>query len=293
MKKDKQQAITSYRLDQLLVVPGLMIDVHYKVAGEPVYHPHADLTKAHRHEFYTLAVTGKKGSQHMIDFRQIDMPPESIFLLAPWQIHLPAGADEAIDVFLISFTPDFLPAGLPALPVCMESPVTPDGEGFKEIWHICERLLEEFKSAKVLQQPVLQHYLALLLTLFSRYLPQNDGASQLQPELLTRYRELMEKHLLSWSSSGEYARALHVTADHLNEVVKQETGQTASALLAARRILEAKRLLLHSTCSIKEIAWQLQFNEVTYFNRFFKQHTGQTPVAFRITNREKYNYNPE
>ena len=177
----------------------------------------------------------------MVDFRQIDMPPESIFLLTPWQVHLPTDADQAIEVFLISFTPDFLPAGLPALPVCMENPVTPDREGFKEIWHICERLLQEFKSGKALQQPVLQYYLALLLTLFSRYLPQNDGASQLQPELLTRYRELMEKHLLSWSSSGEYARALHVTADHLNEVVKQETGQTASALLAARRILEGRR----------------------------------------------------
>ncbi|MEV4885364.1 AraC family transcriptional regulator, partial [Chitinophaga ginsengisegetis] len=62
----------------------------------------------------------------------------------------------------------------------------------------------------------------------------------------------MEQHLLSWSSPGDYARALHVNTDHLNEVVKQETGQTVSALLAARRILEAKRMLLHSTHGIKE-----------------------------------------
>jgi AraC-like DNA-binding protein len=293
MKKKKQQEIASYRLDQLLADPGLRIDVHYKVAGEPVYHPHADLTRAHRHEFYTLAVTGKKESRHMVDFRQIDMPPESLFLLAPWQIHLPSDTDQAIDVFLISFTPDFLPAGVPALPVCMEKPVTPGAEDYKEIWHICSRLLQEFKAGKALQQPVLQQYLALLLTLFIRYLPQNDTPGQLQPELLTRYRELMEKHLMSWSSPGEYARALHVTTDHLNDVVKQETGQTASALLAARRILEARRMLLHSSLGIKEIAWSLQFNEVTYFNRFFKQHTGQTPVAFRIASREKYNYNPE
>lgn len=229
----------------------------------------------------------------MIDFRLIDMPPESMFLLAPWQVHLSSDADQALDVYLISFTADFLPAGFPALPVCMECPVTPDSRTYQEIWHLCAQLLQEFKTRKALQEQVLQHYLAVLLTFFMRCLPENTKGSSLQPELLTRYRELMEKHLLSWSSSGDYAKALHVTTDHLNEVVKQETGQTASALLAARRILEAKRMLLHSTHGIKEIAWCLQFNEVTYFNRFFKQHTGQTPVAFRISSREKYNYNPE
>jgi AraC-like DNA-binding protein len=292
MRKDKQPAIASYRLEDLLVVPGLMIDVYYKGVGDEEPHPHTDFKKAHRHEFYTLAVAGNQYSQHMVDFRQIDMPPYSVFLLAPWQVHLPGDISKAVNLFLISFTQDFLPVGAPALPLCMEKPVTPDAEEFKEMWRLCEQLLREFNHRKALQQQVLQHYLAVLLTLFTRYLPENSN-THLQPELLTRYRELMEKYLLSWSSSGDYARALHVTTDHLNEVVKQETGQTASALLAARRILEAKRMLLHSTHGIKEIAWYLQFNEVTYFNRFFKQHTGQTPVAFRISSRENYNYNPE
>ncbi|SEW56121.1 AraC family transcriptional regulator [Chitinophaga arvensicola] len=293
MKKDKQSIIASYRLEQLLANPGLMIDVHYRVAGEPAHRTDADLTRAHRHEFYTLAVNGKQASQHMVDFRLVDMPPESMFLLTPWQVHLSTDMDQILDVFLISFTADFLPAGFPALPLCMDQPVTPDEATYRDIWHLCERLRQEFTSRRALQEQVLQHYLAVLLTLFIRCLPENNSGRQLQPELLVRYRELMEKHLLSWNSSGEYARALHVTTDHLNEVVKQETGQTASALLAARRILEAKRMLLHSSHGIKEIAWYLQFNEVTYFNRFFKQHTGQTPVAFRIANREKYNYNPE
>jgi len=293
MKKGKQSIIASYRLEELLVVPGLMIDVHYKPAGEPVHHPNADFTMAHRHEFYTLAVTGKQRSRHMVDFRLIDMPPESMFLLAPWQVHLSTDEDQVLDVYLISFTTDFLPAGFPALPLCMEHPVTPDSVAYQEIWHLCAQLLREFNTRKALQEQVLQHYLAVLLTQFMRYLPESTRRSSLQPELLTRYRELMEQHLLSWSSPGDYARALHVTTDHLNEVVKQETGQTVSALLAARRILEAKRMLLHSTHGIKEIAWYLQFNEVTYFNRFLKQHTGQTPVAFRISSREKYNYNPE
>ncbi|MBS0031681.1 helix-turn-helix domain-containing protein [Chitinophaga sp. 22321] len=293
MKKDKQPVITSYRLEDILVVPGMKIDVHYKMTGKGHHHAHVDLTQAHRHEYYTLAVSGNQHSRHMVDFRQVNMPPHSVFLLSPWQVHLPQDVLEAADIYLISFTPDFLPPGAPALPVCMEKALTPDADAFKEIWWLCAQLLREFNERKALQEQVLQHYLAVLLTLFTRYLPENAASNPLQPVLLRQYRSLMEIHLLSWSSCGDYAKALHVTADHLNEVVKQETGQTASALLAARRILEAKRMLLHSTHGIKEIAWYLQFNEVTYFNRFFKQHTGETPLAFRISNREKYNYNPE
>jgi AraC family transcriptional activator of pobA len=41
--------------------------------------------------------------------------------------------------------------------------------------------------------------------------------------------------------------------------------------------------------SVKEIAWQLHFEDDAYFNRFFKKHTGQTPVMFQRSIREKYN----
>lgn len=295
MKKERPHHITSYRLEQLLTFPELMIDIQYTVPGTRSrgHHPNADLTKAHRHEFYTLAVSGAVKSRHMVDFRQIDMLAHSLFLLTPGQVHLPLDPYQPSDIFLISFTPDFLLPGTPPLPVCLELPVTPDAPTFKEIWHICEQLFREFGHRRALQQQVLQHYLALLLSLFSRCLPEEETTQYPQPALHTRYLSLLEMHVLHWTSCGDYARALHVTADHLNEIVKQYTGQTASALLAARRILEAKRLLLHSGEGIKEIAWCLQFNEVTYFNRFFKQHTGQTPAAFRISTREKYNYTPE
>lgn len=292
MKKDKQTDIASYKLEHLMEVPGLRINVHYRPAGEIVHERHAHLTEAHRHEFYSLAVSGSGSSMQMIDFRFVDLPPKSLFLLAPWQIHLASDTDHLTDIYFISFTADFLPPGFPKLPVCMEAAITPSADEFREIWHICAQLLHEFRNRRALQQQVLQHYLAVLLTMFMHYLPEQDN-SQLQPELLMRYQQLLEQHFMCWNSVGDYARALHVTANHLNDVVKQATGQTASALLAARRILEARRMLLHSTHSIKEIAWCLQFNEVTYFNRFFKQHTGQTPLAFRLGSREKYNYNPE
>ncbi|MCW3467971.1 AraC family transcriptional regulator [Chitinophaga nivalis] len=294
MKKYRQDTIRSYRLEQLQRIPGLQIDVHYipDGASHPAHHTNADVSKPHRHEFYTLGISGQFPSSHMVDFRVITMPPNSLFLLTPGQVHLVADAVSPSDIFLISFTPDFLPAAAPPLPISMDVPVIPDAADYKEIRHISQQLENEFLYRKALQHPVLQHYLALLLTLFTRCLPER-ATHTLQPELLQQFRELIEINLRNWTSSGDYARALHVTPGHLNDVVKQHTGQTATALLAARRILEAKRMLLHSDEGIKEIAWYLQFNEVTYFNRFFKQHTGQTPAAFRISSRGMYNHIPE
>jgi len=70
--------------------------------------------------------------------------------------------------------------------------------------------------------------------------------------------------------------------------VKKQTGKSPSQLIADRVILEAKRLLVHTTDSVKEIAYLLNFNEATYFYRFFKKYTGQTPEHFRDEIRKKY-----
>jgi AraC-like DNA-binding protein len=66
-------------------------------------------------------------------------------------------------------------------------------------------------------------------------------------------------------------------------------GKTAKQIIDERRVTEAKRLLFWNEHTIKEIAWQLNFEDDGYFNRFFKKHTGHTPAVFQKSIREKYN----
>jgi len=81
---------------------------------------------------------------------------------------------------------------------------------------------------------------------------------------------------------------LNISAGHLSEVVKEQSGKPAIAHIHERLILETKRLLFHTDQSVKEIAFRLGFEEASYFNRFFKRIVGDTPLTYRNTIREMY-----
>lgn len=92
---------------------------------------------------------------------------------------------------------------------------------------------------------------------------------------------LLEDHYIHERNMEFYAGKLTISAKRLNQVLKEVFNQTGVQLLHDRLILEAKRQIIHSENSIKEVAWILGFKDRPYFSRFFKVHTGQTPEAFQ------------
>lgn len=82
-------------------------------------------------------------------------------------------------------------------------------------------------------------------------------------------------------NAQDYADRLAVHVNHLNRSVKEVTGKTTTAHIAERLISEAKVLLHHTDWSVGDIADSLGFEYATYFNSFFKKHTGRAPLAFR------------
>jgi AraC-like DNA-binding protein len=245
----------------------------------------------HRHDFYVLGLCLEGATTHMLDFEQITIGPGEIVLIIPGQVHqaMESGGYGS-NGYLIAFTADFLLPMQIALPNYPTAPVRLPTADLHQAKLIFSQLQKEYREQSPQYVAMLRHYLALLLVLVQRHAAPYTQAG---PPLLARYRELLAVHFTEWTKPAQYASAMHVSADHLNEVVKQHTGQTVSAHISERRVLEAKRLLLHAKESIKEIAWHLQFNEVSYFNRFFKQHTGYTPAVFRENARGKYLSNPE
>lgn len=80
---------------------------------------------------------------------------------------------------------------------------------------------------------------------------------------------------------SEFADKLNIHPNHLNALCKEILGKTASELLHDSTLLQAKSLILNSNFSMKEIAYQLGYDEPNYFFRFFKKHLGITPSEFK------------
>jgi len=247
----------------------------------------ARIADVHRHNYYMLFVLTEGVSAHMIDMEQVTMNAGEMGLIVPGQVHL-ALSEQTGTGWGIAFTADFLP--LVSLPVTLQGPVRLPADELAAVNQIICLMEKEYNEKKAQAIPLLQHFLSILLLILQRH---NADAPSGNKSLLIRYRELVAAHYLEWTKPAQYAEALHISVDYLNEVVRQHSGQTASSLITERRVLEAKRLLMHAEESVKEIAWHLQFNEVSYFNRFFKQHTGYTPAAFRESVRDKSQSDPE
>ncbi len=100
-------------------------------------------------------------------------------------------------------------------------------------------------------------------------------------QLTQQFLKLVQANATAEHELAFYANALGVTSGHLSETTKGITGQSAAQLIRKRIVLEAKRLLVYTEQTAAEIAEELQFADASYFGRYFKRETGQTPRQFR------------
>lgn len=99
--------------------------------------------------------------------------------------------------------------------------------------------------------------------------------------IVARLMRLIDAHFIEERETDFYAEALGFSPKKLNEACKKGTGKTIKQHLQERTVLEIKKEIRLNQKTLKEIAFDLGFNEPAYFTRFFKQQTGMTPTEFR------------
>lgn len=99
--------------------------------------------------------------------------------------------------------------------------------------------------------------------------------------IMGQFVTLLRQYGTTQRSIPFYASQLALTANHLSDVVRQQSGLSVMDWLHRTTITEAKVLLKHSDLMIYEIGERLNFPEPTAFNRFFKKHVGMTPLEYR------------
>jgi AraC-like DNA-binding protein len=169
-----------------------------------------------------------------------------------------------------------------------DSPVTGlANDETESLLSVINGLKLELQSTGIAQTEVLISYLKILLINASRIKIQQqqvEAASIAKtPVILDTLKSAIEEHFTSLHSPGEYADLLNISTAALNRVCKAHFNKTLSHLISERIIVEAKRQLYLTDKPVKQIAYELGFNDEFYFSRFFKNHVAISPQFFRDT----------
>ncbi|GEQ85009.1 hypothetical protein ULMS_05170 [Patiriisocius marinistellae] len=149
-----------------------------------------------------------------------------------------------------------------------------------QIKKIVQLLENEFYSGGM-SHIMLKTLLKVLLLHLIRY--QNSGflEQDLSQKRVFQFLELMETHFLDNTNASFYANEIGISLKRLNQILKEKLNLTAKQIIQQRQITEAKRRLVRSKITTKELAFILGFDSISSFSRFFKKHIGVSPSAFR------------
>ena len=114
-----------------------------------------------------------------------------------------------------------------------------------------------------------------------QFRPEDEVKSYRVRELFNRFMMLMERDYKQSRDVNYYANLMHITSKYLTNIVRQVTGHTPKTIIDQYVILQLKMQLQRTSQSIKEIAWEYHFTDVSFFCRYFKKHTGLTPQQVR------------
>lgn len=104
--------------------------------------------------------------------------------------------------------------------------------------------------------------------------------------LLKSFVDLLEVHIEKETEIGFYAEKLCISKQYLASIIKEKTHATASTVIASMRMQMATKLLRDPGLTIEQIASRLSFSDRSAFGKFFRKHTGTTPLKYRRTLRK-------
>jgi AraC family transcriptional activator of pobA len=233
----------------------------------------------HRHEqfFQILSLTGGR-AEVTLDGSAFDLTPPAVVVVPPLTVHGYVFSPDVEGVIVTLMARDMVAEAIVGSPACVIS------IGTASILHVLDGLLAEA------DRPALQHDLAMRahLTLLqvalhrARSLPASSSAHEGRARLhVGAFRALVDEKFRETRRIADYADALGISQTHLSRVCRQVLGASALTVIERRIALEARRQLLFSTLSIKQIGAGLGYDDPAYFTRMLKRVLGVPPLTFR------------
>jgi len=248
----------------------------------------------HRHDFYHLFWIESGNGTFVSDGRSYLLTRGSLIFVSPGQVHA-WKCNDTLKGYVLCFEPASLFSGSDRPyrllhDLAQFSATTKDratfqvaGSTYRILRVAFKNLADEFHgSAEFRCDMVRSQITALLIRLHRLCLSTPSVEAQgYSTHLTNRFLSLLEKEAGKLQRARYYTSALSVSPRVLVDAVLAETGKSPSAWIRDRTLLEARRLLIYTDLTISEIAYRLNFRNVSYFVRFYRRLAGVPPGASR------------
>jgi len=152
---------------------------------------------------------------------------------------------------------------------------------YEIVLSICNRMIQLYHHSED-NLFLIKHYLLTVLSeLNSLFQKKRDNVNENSSRLVVAFKKVLLESIRDNPKPADLAKALHVSINHLNKVLKSNTDLSTSQWIARRQMIEAQLLLKHSSGSVAEIAHYLGFEDPSYFSKFFHRHAKVTPSNYR------------
>ncbi|PHS08245.1 MAG: AraC family transcriptional regulator [Kordia sp.] len=253
---------------------------------------HATITKPHKHDFYLIVLFTEGAGVHEVDFDSYPIKRGALFLMNPGQTHH-WEFTEAAKGFIFFHSKEFYNLSFPNkniddypffytshnLPFLMLK--------VKELAIFIgffKSIFEEFTLNKFMWHQKLALIVDLLYIETTRLYIKNEqnDIHKIEKEVtwFRKLEQLIDQNFLTMKKASNYANELNVSTKHLNKIVVNTIGKTTTDLIHQRILLEAKRMLTHGELTVQEIAFELGYDDTSYFSRLFKNKCGVSPSVF-------------
>lgn len=239
----------------------------------------------HRKTYYFFLFILDGHTQHSVDLQQFEVGSNELLFILPHQMHQLPAESHGKDYFKLGFDEHCLSL-LPKQYPFLINPFNRQKIGFNPaaavrlsaIFDILRELLSEMDTDPEL---ILAHLNSLLTEINMAYFAADKNPADDKLSKYIRFKLFVENNLTSQPAVAAIAEELAVNTNGLYQIVKRHSGLSPKAFITNRLILEAKRRLYYAeSSSIKELAFELGFNDPDYFARLFKKTTGKTIAMF-------------
>ncbi|WP_240768469.1 AraC family transcriptional regulator [Olivibacter sp. XZL3] len=266
-------------------------DIFIETASSKELELYDEAKQAHRDDYHLFCVQDKGRITFEIDFQRHEVEGAAVIYIQPNQVHRVIAVEDVNFRVLIISQDKLAPETLNTLQeIAPASPLKLGADRFAIVSDTMALCIKFFRHKhQALYHSILRescNTLALLIA--SQYLAHAKPTEKLSRfEVIAKaFKSILERDFRVVKRPRDYAKKLNVSTVYLNECIKKTTGQSVSHHIQQRVILEAKRSLYHSNKSVKEIAFELGYDDYPYFSRLFTKLVGVTALSFRKKNLE-------